>query len=165
MVLLPLPLSPASATISRAPMARLTSSTACRVWRDSTPPILKCLVSRSVLSSGSSAVSVTSARPVRPRPARSGSVRPGGIEEAPHQRVLYGDQVRIGLGADGHDLGAARREPAALLTPGQVRRPAGDAGQRHPLAPDRREGLHQADAVGVPRGVEDAPGGAPLGDL
>src|SRR5215471_7173137 len=140
MVLLPLPLSPASATISRAPMARLTSSTACRVRRDNGPPILKCLVSRSDLSSGSAAVSVTGGRPARPglarcSPARSGPVRPGGIEDAAHQRVLYRVQVRVGLGADGHDLGAARREPAALLTPGQVRRPAGDAGQRHPLAP------------------------------
>src|SRR5215471_8170996 len=124
MVLLPLPLSPASATISRAPMARLTSSTACRVRRDSGPPILKCLVSRSVLSSGPAAVSVTGGRPVRPGPARSSPVRPGGIEEAPHQRVLHRVQVRVGLGADGHDLGAALREPAALLTPGQVRRPA-----------------------------------------
>src|SRR5215472_12796385 len=135
MVLLPLPLSPASATISRAPMARLTSSTACRVRRDSGPPILKCLVSWLVLSSGSSAVSVTGGRPVHPGPARSGPVRPGGIKEAPHQRVLYGVQVRIGLGADGHYLGAARREPAALLPPGQVRWPARDAGQRHPFAP------------------------------
>src|SRR5215813_6966115 len=120
MVLLPLPLSPASATISRAPMARLTSSTACRVRRDSAPPILKCLVSRSVLSSGSSVVSVTGGRPVRPCPVRPGPVRPGpvrplGIEEAPHQRALYRVQVRVGVGADGHDLGAARREPAALL--------------------------------------------------
>src|SRR5580692_2876561 len=51
MVLLPLPLSPASATISRSLMSRLTSSTACRVRRDSAPPILKCLLSPSVRSS------------------------------------------------------------------------------------------------------------------
>src|SRR5580698_7044112 len=51
MVLLPLPLSPASATISRSPMSRLTSSTACRVRRDSAPPILKCLLSPSVRNS------------------------------------------------------------------------------------------------------------------
>ena len=51
-MLLPLPLSPASATISRSPMARLMSSTACSVRRDSVLPILKCLVSASVLSSG-----------------------------------------------------------------------------------------------------------------
>src|SRR5215468_8671844 len=114
MVLLPLPLSPASATISRAPMARLTSSTACRVRRENTPPTLKCLVSRSVLSSGSSVVSVTGGLPVRPR----------GVEQAPHQRVLHRVQVRVDLGAGGHDLGAARREPAALLPPGQVGRPA-----------------------------------------
>src|SRR5215469_5168952 len=155
MVLLPLPLSPASATISRAPMARLTSSTACRVRRDSIPPTLKCLVSRSVLSSGSSVVSVTGCLPVSS----------GGIEQAPDKRVLYRVQVRVGLGADGHDLGAARREPAALLPPGQVRGPAGDAGQRHPLTPDRGERFHQADAVGMAGGVEDAPGGARLGDL
>src|ERR1700722_710485 len=52
MVLLPLPLSPARATISRSPMSRLTSSTACRVRRDSAPPILKCLLSPAVRSSG-----------------------------------------------------------------------------------------------------------------
>src|SRR5215471_2701519 len=155
MVLLPLPLSPASATISRAPMARLTSSTACRVRRDSIPPTLKCLVSRSVRSSGSVTVSVTGCIPVCPR----------GVEQAPHQRVRYRVQVRVGLGAGGHDLGATRREPAALLAPGQVRRPAGDAGQRDPLAPDRGERLHQADAVGVARGVEASPGSARLGDL
>src|SRR6516162_9489400 len=111
MVLLPLPLSPASATISRAPMARLTSSTACRVRRDSAFPILKCLVSRSVLSSGSAAVSVIGGLPVRP----------AGVEQAPHQRVPHRVEVRVDLLADRHDLGAARREPAAVLALGQVR--------------------------------------------
>src|SRR5581483_6882588 len=53
MVDLPLPLSPARATISRSPMASDTSSTACRVRRDSVPPTLKCLVSPSVRSSAS----------------------------------------------------------------------------------------------------------------
>src|SRR6202020_2064568 len=48
MVLLPLPLSPARATISRSPMSRLTSSTACRVRRDSAPPVLKCFLSPAV---------------------------------------------------------------------------------------------------------------------
>src|SRR5258705_2178544 len=52
MVLLPLPLSPARATISRSPISRLTSSTACRVRRASAFPILKCLLSPSVRSSG-----------------------------------------------------------------------------------------------------------------
>src|SRR5690242_1723499 len=114
MVLLPLPLSPASATISRAPMARLTSSTACRVWRENAPPILKCLVSRSVLSRGSSVVSVTGGLPVHAGPVGPGPVRPGGVEQAPHQHVLHRVQVRVGLGTDGHDLRAAGREPAAL---------------------------------------------------
>ena len=55
MVDLPLPLSPASATISRSLMPKLTSSTACKVRWDSAPPILKCLVrcstrSKSVIS-------------------------------------------------------------------------------------------------------------------
>src|SRR6516225_7779008 len=105
MVLLPLPLSPASATISRAPMARLTSSTACRVRRDSALPILKCLVSRSVRNSGSAAISVTAGLPVCPRC----------VEQAPHQFVLHRIQVRVDLPAGRHDLGAARREPAAVL--------------------------------------------------
>src|SRR6516162_9006321 len=123
MVLLPLPLSPASATISRAPMAMLTSSTACRVRRDIAFPILKCLVSRSVRSSGSATLSVTVGLPVCA----------SGVEQAPHQLVLHRIQVGVALPADRHDLGAARREPAAVLPPGQVRRTAGDAGQRDPL--------------------------------
>src|SRR5689334_9279281 len=49
---LPLPLSPASATISCSPMVRLKSSTACRVrLLDSALPILKCRVRFSVRSS------------------------------------------------------------------------------------------------------------------
>src|SRR5215470_5821107 len=115
MVLLPLPLSPASATISRSPMAKLTSSTACRVRRDHAFPILKWRVSRSVRSSGSAATSVTGGLPICLR----------GVAQAPHQRVLHRVEVRVGLGADRHDLGAARREPAPVLPPGQVRRAAG----------------------------------------
>ena len=57
MVDLPLPLSPASATISRSPMVKLTSSTACSVRRDSALPILKCLVRCSVLSSSAAVIS------------------------------------------------------------------------------------------------------------
>src|ERR1700721_2226553 len=52
MVDLPLPLSPARATISRWPIWKLTSSTACRVRLDSAPPILKCLLRCSARSSG-----------------------------------------------------------------------------------------------------------------
>src|SRR5439155_9613435 len=95
MVLLPLPLSPASATISRSPISRLTSSTACRVRRDSALPILKCLVRRSVRSSGS----------VIPAPSR--------VQEAPDQHPVRQVQIRLAGPAAVHHLRAARREPAA----------------------------------------------------
>src|SRR3984885_9245791 len=78
MVLLPLPLSPARATISRSPMSRLTSSTACRVRRDSAPPILKCLLSPAVRSSaapswaGASLIAAAFLRGHAPRGAAAG---------------------------------------------------------------------------------------------
>ncbi len=52
MVLLPLPLSPARATISCRLMTMFASSTACRVLREKLPPILKCFVKPRVSSSG-----------------------------------------------------------------------------------------------------------------
>src|SRR6202020_585290 len=98
MVLLPLPLSPARATISRSPMARLTSSTACRVRRDSALPILKCLVRCSV---------------------RSGALlRASGQEAAPLGGAGGVQGGRVVL-ADVHDLRAAGGEPAAGGRAGQ----------------------------------------------
>src|SRR5579859_1342332 len=154
MVLLPLPLSPASATISREPMVRFTSSTACRMRRDSALPILKCLLSASVRSSGPESSATVSLLALCL-----------GVQQAAHLRVPHLVQVWLGVPAEVHHARAARREPAAMLWLGQVRWPARDTGQRHPLAPDRGEGFEQSNAVGVARGVEDLPGAAVLGDL
>src|SRR5580693_9539783 len=117
----------------------LTSSTACSMCRENAPPILKCFVSPAVRSS------------------MGGSVMAGlsvGVQEAADQRAVDVIQLRRLLLAPGHDLGAARGEPAARGRAGQVRRAAGNAGQRYPGALDRGEGVHQADGVGVLRRVE-----------
>src|ERR1700722_10444104 len=148
MVLLPLPLSPARATISRSPMARLTSSTACRSRRDSALPILKCLLSPSVRSSGPVPVvsgpswagaSVIGAALLRghvPRRAarrHTGHAASGGagwrvfVAEVLIWAVQQAADLHrtgdIELGRRGparvHHLGAARREPAARRGPGQ----------------------------------------------
>src|SRR5215469_5769424 len=114
MVLLPLPLSPASATICRSPSEMLTSSTACSVRRDSALPILKCRVSPSVRSSSVTGFSRLPAGSLVQEAADLGAV----------------DLVQVGRRglAPGHDLRAARREPAALRRPGQVGRAARDTG-------------------------------------
>src|ERR1035437_5432562 len=109
MVLLPLPLSPASATISRSPMDRLTSSTACRVRRESPPPIWKCLVSPAVLSSGWGVPwSVTRVLPV-------------GMQQAADRHAIHLVQVGLSRRAGGHGLRAPRREPAAFRWSGGLR--------------------------------------------
>src|SRR5277367_6407529 len=148
-VLLPLPLSPARATISRSPMSRLTSSTACRVRRDSAPPILKCLLSPAVRSSaapswaGASLIAAAFLRGHAPRGAAAGrhgahaagggAGRRGTVAEILIWPVIWTVQeaadlhrpglVKLGRGGPAliHDLGAARREPAARRGPGQVR--------------------------------------------
>src|SRR5712672_2967421 len=153
MVLLPLPLSPARATISRSPMSRLTSSTACRVRRDSAFPILKCLVSPAVRSSGAapswagaSLIAAAFLRGHAPRGAAAGrhaahaagggAGRRGTVAEILIWPVVWTVQeapdlhrpglVELGRGGPArvHDLGAARCEPAAGRGPGQVRRGA-----------------------------------------
>src|SRR6266568_8395064 len=96
MVLLPLPLSPASATISRSLILRFALSTACSVLRENALPIWKCRVSLSVRSSGSSDMD----RALR-------------MQEAAHHDVP--DRVQLGLDLDAlrHDNRAAWAEPAA----------------------------------------------------
>src|SRR6204780_3716836 len=167
MVLLPLPLSPASATISCRPMARLTSSTACSVRRFRPPPIWKSRDSPSVRSSGSDPAPALAAVP--PVTLAVGSVTLAPSVAFPQQAADLGAaylvQLNLGGPAAGHDLRTARREPAAVGRPGQVRRAAGDAGQRDPRTADRRERLEQPGAVGMQRGVEDLAGGPELGDL
>src|ERR1700722_2849372 len=111
MVDLPLPLSPASATISRSPIWKFTSSTACRVRLDSAPPILKCLLRCSARSSGV----VTGHAPLLC------------VAQAAHLRPLlvgeFGGDVRTRL--ERHR--APEVEPAAGRDDGQVGRAAGDA--------------------------------------
>src|ERR1700729_4172252 len=121
MVDLPLPLSPARATISRWPIWKLTSSTACRVRLDSAPPILKCLLRCSARSSGV----VTGHAPF---------LR---VTQAAHQRsVLVGELGRT-LRALLFDDRAPQVEPAAGRDDRQVGRAPGDALERDAGAADR----------------------------
>src|SRR5215469_12150434 len=133
-------------------MASPTSSTACRLWRENRPPILKCLVSSSVRSSGPALAPGSAAGLAWPSRRVAGSPMTGPfpvMQEAPDQRAI--DRVQLGwrLRAAAHDLVAARGEPAAGRDPGQIGRAAGNPGLRYPRPPDRRERLHQPDAIGV----------------
>src|ERR1700722_8396453 len=162
MVDLPLPLSPASATISRSPMLKLTSSTACRVRRDSAPPILKYLAkcsarSSSVLGCGAS-----------PGPGRSGVAignTPVLAAQAADERCLQRVKLRGVYGTPVDGVGAPRMEPAAARYRRQVGRAAGNALERHARAADGGKGFEQALGVGMLWPVEDRPGGAELVDL
>src|ERR1700679_2926434 len=120
MVDLPLPLSPASATISRWPIWKFTSSTACRVRLDSAPPILKCLLRCSARSSGV----VTGHAPFL------------GVAQAAHQRPFLVRQLGGDAGARVEGHRAPVVEPAAGWDDRQVGRAAGDALERYPGAAD-----------------------------
>src|SRR5258708_19044569 len=71
------------------------------------------------------------------------------VEEASDLDAVDVVEVRRLGGAPGHHLGAPRREPATEGRPGQVWRMPGDALQRTPRSPDRGEGIHEADRVGM----------------
>ena len=162
MVDLPLPLSPASATISRSPMASVTSSTACRVRRDSAPPILKCL--RQALGPQQRLAA----------PGRRGGPCGSGHRGLSHRRSY--PVVTAGSGpstpSTGYSVGP-RPAGSWSMTRGQRganRQPAGgrarsgglprDPGQRHLRPADGRERVQQARAVRVLWRVEDLAGGA-----
>src|SRR5882724_4996418 len=95
MVLLPLPLSPARATISRSLITRSALSTACRLVRENALPMVKCRVSFSVRSRGSGMDHTT--------------VR---VQQAPHVDVADGVQCRLDLDALRHHDRAPGAEPA-----------------------------------------------------
>src|SRR5215469_1646328 len=97
-------------------MASPTSSTACRLCRENTPPILKSLVSPSVRSSGPALAPGSAAGLAWPSCWVAGSPMTGPlpvVQEAPDQGAA--DLVQLGrrLRAAAHDLGTARGEPAA----------------------------------------------------
>src|SRR6266542_5219810 len=151
MVLLPIPLSPARATISRSSMTKFTSSTACSVRRDRLLPIRKCLVSPSVRSmcSEGSVMVATLAR----------------MQEATDKNAADRVQIRLRLPAQGVGSRAARLEAAAVRRVSKVRWVAWDAGQRPPRALDRRKCLHQANRVRMQRRVEKLAGRTELHHL
>src|SRR5580692_8096524 len=116
MVDLPLPLSPARATISRWPIWKFTSSTACSVRLDSAPPILKCLVRCSARSSG---VVIGNAPFLR-------------VAQAAHQGSFLVGKLGRNLCAGLVDHRAPQVEAASGRDDRQVGRAAGDALERDP---------------------------------
>ena len=137
-MLLPLPLSPTRATISRSPMVRSTPSTACSVWRPKVPPTLKCRVRPLASSTGTPVIGSPPARPttttpttprirlVPPRrrpvhrggsgPARSG--RPAGCREPRRRRPsragsAAGTDTRRAAGAGRAERPGSRSAPGA----------------------------------------------------
>src|ERR1700730_11812576 len=106
MVLLPLPLSPASATISRSLITRSALSTACRLVRENALPMVKCLVSFSVRSRGSD----------MDRTLR--------VQQAPDVDITDGVQLRLDLDALWHDHRTSWAEPAPGRRIDQFRRVA-----------------------------------------
>src|SRR5215467_1513911 len=134
MVLLPLPLSPTRATISFSWMTRSMPSTPCSRRRERKPPSLKCLVKPTVRSS-----SVPGSRA-----GRSAMVIE---EEAAHEVLLARVELRGLDAAARHHLRAARVEPAPGRRASEVRRAAGDAGQRLQRSRDGGKRAHQADRV------------------
>src|SRR5882724_10879309 len=90
MVLLPLPLSPARATISRSLITRSALSTACRLVRENALPMVKCRVSFSVRSRGSDSKGSDMDRTLR-------------VQQAPHLDIADGVQLRLDLDALRHD--------------------------------------------------------------
>src|ERR1700730_9007919 len=144
-VLLPLPLSPTSTTISCSPIARSTPSTAWSTRCEKMPPRRKCLVRPTTSNSGVSAVicvQVASDEVVWP------------LEEG----GLHGPAVR-------HHRGASGMEPAAGRRAQEVGRAAGDPHQPLLRTGDGRERLHQPLGVGMLRVLEDRAGRANLDDL
>src|SRR6266849_1664670 len=90
MVLLPLPLSPASATISRSLISRSALSTACRLVRENALPMVKCRVSFSVRRRGSDSRGSDMDRTLR-------------VPQAPHVDITDGVQRWLDLDALRHD--------------------------------------------------------------
>src|SRR5712664_3777274 len=147
MVLLPLPLSPASATISRSLITRSALSTACKLVRENALPMVKCRVSFSVRNRG------------------SGMDRTLRVQQAPHLDVADGVQGRLDLDALRHDHRTSWAEPAPGRRIDQLRWVARNAGHVHARPPDGRERLQQALAVRVGGRVEHGAGVALLGHL
>ena len=177
-VLLPLPLSPTSATISAAPdgeadvvdgVQRLLRPEAAqaevlgdaddleqRARRGPAPAVL-----RPGPGPGRPPLrrpGPTGRRGCRSRPARPGTA--GTARPSPPRRT-----AGAGPRALGHGVGATRLEPAARRGRGHVRRRAGDAGERDLRPADRGERLEQGAGVRVPRRAEQRGGGAELGHL
>src|SRR5258705_6367209 len=171
MVLLPLPLSPARATISRSPISRLTSSTACRVRRASAFPILKCLLSPSVRSSGAAPAWADSSLMAA---AFVGGHAPRGAAGGPAAHAVGGGAGGGGSVAEvlgwlvGWPMGRTVQQAADLHRADEVE--VGWRGQAlvHHLGAARREAAARRGAGQVGRGARDAgqrqPGPADRGE-
>src|SRR5436190_1991734 len=121
-VLLPLPLSPTRATISRSRMVRSNSSTACRVCLENNPPRPKWRVRSTARRSGwLSAAGPSRASRVAATPS-VGIVGRLGIEEAAYPGTVNLVELGLALGTYGHDLGATWVEATPAGRPGEIRR-------------------------------------------
>src|SRR5579875_1586789 len=103
MVLLPLPLSPTTATISCGRMARSRSSTACRRAGLNSPPMRKWRARARVSSSGA-----------------VGSDSATLVEQATHPRLGGAVERGLDLGTARHHLRAAGAEAAAARQVGEI---------------------------------------------
>src|ERR1019366_9272086 len=161
-VVLPLPLSPTRATISRSWMTRFRSSTAWSIRRESNPPRRKCLVRPVVRRRASSLSGAAFAGWLMASDRVAELFR---IEEAANLRVAHCIQGRLCCRALRHRLTAATMEAASGGGAPEVGRAAGDAAQRPARAADRWERVEEAPAVRVQRTLEDRAGIADLGHL
>src|SRR2546423_2483647 len=139
MVLLPLPLSPTRATISRAPMLRLTSSAAWSIRRDSGPPTRKCRVSPTVLMMGSAVAAATFGSSTGKERFSSAIVEQVAADEHVAALVVVGlDRLALR-----HHARASRMKAAARRRVREGGRGPWKSGQLLPPPADGRKRAHQ----------------------
>src|SRR5947209_3226295 len=131
-------------------MARLTSSTACRTWREKVPPTRKCFVRPRASSKGAreSGESVRGSSTSRIELPIAHYLRI--VEKAAYQIVAAG-RVRAGvvLGTDVHNVWTARVKAAPTGRITKIGRAPGNAFEILFRTVDRGIGAEQSLRVGV----------------